>query len=230
MCRRHDMSCHDIVDETGLQKVCRDARPTIAGSEKVCSGGQGGRFGRAAADLAGIPAGWLEIVDQDLAVDDRRPDVGPAAGVDDRRVRIGAAPVAAIDQDRGRRACRPRCCRSRARGRARARLRASPSQTASRAVSAPGWCRTDCSTAASRISSNMSRWLLQAAPSAPSDTEMPLARISTTGARPEPSFRFDPGQCSTLTPRSAISDCSSSSTHTQWARQRRGEVRPVSAR
>ena len=61
------------------------------------------------------------------------------------------------------------------------------------------------SVAASRISSNMSRRLLQAAPSAPSDTEMPRARISTTGAMPEPSFRFEPGQWRTLTSRSASS-------------------------
>ena len=56
-----------------------------------------------------------------------------------------------------------------------------------------------CSPAASRISVNMSRWLLQAAPSAPSETEMPRARISATGAMPDASFRFEPGQCRTLT-------------------------------
>ena len=51
----------------------------------------------------------------------------------------------------------------------------------------------------------MSRRLLQAAPSAPSDTVMPRARISATGAMPDPSFRFEPGQCSTLTSCSASS-------------------------
>ena len=39
---------------------------------------------------------------------------------------------------------------------------------------------------------------------------MPRARISTTGAMPEPSFRFEPGQCITLTSRSASSACSAS--------------------
>ena len=84
------------------------------------------------------------------------------------------------------------------------------------------------SVAASRISSNMSSRLLQAAPSAPSDTEMPRARISATGAMPDPSFRFDPGQCRTLTSRSAISACSASSTQTQCAAQSRRVARPVS--
>ena len=59
---------------------------------------------------------------------------------------------------------------------------------------------------------------------------MPRSRISTTAARPEPSFRFDPGQCITLTSRSAIKACSASSTQTQWAAHRRGVARPVSAR
>ena len=49
---------------------------------------------------------------------------------------------------------------------------------------------------------------MHAAPSAPSDTEMPRARISATGARPDPSFRFELGQCSTFTSRSASSACS----------------------
>ena len=59
---------------------------------------------------------------------------------------------------------------------------------------------------------------------------MPRARISATGARPDPSFRFEPGQCITLTSRSASSACSRSVTHTQCAAQRRGVARPVSAR
>ena len=37
---------------------------------------------------------------------------------------------------------------------------------------------------------------------------MPRARISATGAMPEPSLRFEPGQCITLTSRSASSACS----------------------
>ena len=51
----------------------------------------------------------------------------------------------------------------------------------------------------------MSSRLLHAAPSAPSDTVMPRARISATGAMPDPSFRFEPGQCITLTSCSASS-------------------------
>ena len=50
---------------------------------------------------------------------------------------------------------------------------------------------------------------------------MPRARISTIGAMPDPSFRFEPGQCSTLTSRSAMSACSASVTQTQCAAQRR---------
>ena len=76
-----------------------------------------------------------------------------------------------------------------------------------------------------RISSNMSRWLLQAAPSAPSEIEMPLARISTIGARPDPSFRFEPGQCRIFTSCSAMTDCSWSSTLEQGLRARHREAR-----
>ena len=42
---------------------------------------------------------------------------------------------------------------------------------------------------------------------------------------PEPSFRFDPGQCSTLTPLAASSACSASVTCTQCAAHRRGVAR-----
>ena len=59
---------------------------------------------------------------------------------------------------------------------------------------------------------------------------MPRRRISTTGARPEPSLRFEPGQCIALTPRSAITPCSASVTQTQCAAQRRGLARPTAAR
>ena len=38
------------------------------------------------------------------------------------------------------------------------------------------------------------RRLLQGAPSAPSETEIPRLSISNTGANPEPSLRFDEGQ------------------------------------
>ena len=145
----------------------------------------------------------------------RRPasnrDRGPARGAAGRGRRRS-----------GPRACRARAIRSRRRGRACARRRASPS-TARRAPAArPGCCRIAWSTAASRISSNMSSRLLHAAPSAPSDTVMPRARISGTGAMPEPSFRFEPGQCITLTSWSARRCCSRSSTQTQCAAHRCG--------
>ena len=59
----HDMSCRDIVDDLS--------------SKKVCAGGQGPGFGLGgSSDVAGIPPDGREIVDQDLAVDDRRPDEG----------------------------------------------------------------------------------------------------------------------------------------------------------
>ena len=112
----------------------------------------------------------------------------------------------------------------------RARLRAWPSTTRRAPSARPARSRTAWSIAARRISSNMSRRLLHAAPSAPSDTGPPRARSSTTGARPEPSFRFEPGQCSTLTSCSASSACSASSTQTQCAAHRRGEASPVAAR
>ena len=59
---------------------------------------------------------------------------------------------------------------------------------------------------------------------------MPRARISGTGAMPDPSFRFEPGQCITLTSCSASSACSPSSTQTQCAAHRRGDARCDAAR
>ena len=47
---------------------------------------------------------------------------------------------------------------------------------------------------------------------------------------PEPSFRFEPGQCITLTSCSASSACSRSSTQTQCAAQRRGDGQAQAAR
>ena len=59
---------------------------------------------------------------------------------------------------------------------------------------------------------------------------MPRARISGTGATPDPSFRFEPGQCITLTSCSASSCCSRSSTQTQCAAHRCGDARWTLAR
>src|SRR6187200_2771839 len=87
-----DMSCHDIVDERTLKKVC--------------PAGEGGGLGPCGPrDLAGIPANPLEIVDQDLAVDDGRAHVGAAGGIDDGRVGVGGEGevwLGAIDQDQVR--------------------------------------------------------------------------------------------------------------------------------
>ena len=47
---------------------------------------------------------------------------------------------------------------------------------------------------------------------------------------PDPSLRFEPGQCRTLTPRSAMSACSRVVTQTQCAAHSRGVASPVSAR
>ena len=55
-------------------------------------------------------------------------------------------------------------------------------------------------------------------------TVIPRIRMSVTGAMPDPSFRFEVGQCITLTPPSASSVCSASSTHTQCAAHRCGDV------
>ena len=72
---------------------------------------------------------------------------------------------------------------------------------------------------------------MHAAPSAPSDTVMPRARISATGAMPDPSFRFEPGQCSTLTSCSASSACSRVvDPHAVRGAQMRRVASPVSAR
>ena len=59
---------------------------------------------------------------------------------------------------------------------------------------------------------------------------MPRARISGTGAIPEPSLRFEPGQCITLMSWSPISSCSRSSTQTQCAAHRCGDARWTLAR
>ena len=96
--------------------------------------------------------------------------------------------------------------------------------TTSRAVSAPGPGEPLAAPLPDASPRTCRDWLLHAAPSAPSETEIPVARISATGAMPEPSFRFDPGQCSTLTRAPPCRRCSSSSTHTQWARHTCGDA------
>ena len=97
----------------------------------------------------------------------------------------------------------------------------------SRARSAPGPERTACSVAASRISSNMSRWLLHAAPSAPErdrDAARPhLGDRRDAGAE----LQVRAGTVQHLHPRSASTACSWSSTQTQCARHRCGAVSPT---
>ena len=57
--------------------------------------------------------------------------------------------------------------------------------------------------AAKRISLNMSKRLLLAAPSVPKATFTPLANKSTTGAMPLASFKFELGQCAIWQPYAA---------------------------
>ena len=82
------------------------------------------------------------------------------------------------------------------------------------------------SSAAVRISLNMSRSLLLAAPSVPRATLTPAATSRPTGQKPEASFRFDSGQWTTLAPARANSSTSSSSTWVMWTATRVGESRP----
>ena len=115
-----------------------------------------------------------------------------------------------------------------------AESRRAPSRVAmartSRAGSAPGPRRTACRVAASRISWNMSRWLLHAAPSAPSETETPRAAQldHRRDARPELQVRARAVEHLHLALGQQIA-CSRSSTQTQWARHRCGD-RPARPR
>ena len=75
-----------------------------------------------------------------------------------------------------------------------------PSMVAIRSVclaTSAGPCKTFCNKAMLRISVNMSRRLLYAAPSAPRETETPRSTNELTGAIPDPSLRFEDGQCET---------------------------------
>ena len=63
----------------------------------------------------------------------------------------------------------------------------------------------------------MLRLLLLAVPSVPSATLMPLSSIARMGAKPLPSFKFDVGLWTTLTPRAFKMSMSCSVTATQCA-------------
>ena len=73
------------------------------------------------------------------------------------------------------------------------------------------------SSAARRISSNMSRSLFEAAPSVPMPTLRPSSSIRATGATPAPSFRLLVGLCATPASKFFSARISPSSTCTQWA-------------
>ena len=98
-------------------------------------------------------------------------------------------------------------------------------------MSAPGPRRIACRVAASRISANMSSRLLHAAPSAPSDTEMPrrahLGAPARCPIRASGSSRGSGAPSRRARPAGRVH---ASSTQTQWARQSRGEASPVRAR
>src|SRR5207237_1355723 len=76
----------------------------------------------------------------------------------------------------------------------------------------------------------MSSRLLQGAPSAPSETETPRSSISATGATPEPSFKFEEGQCAACVPVLASKSISRSLTWTQCASTTCGPVTPTDSR
>ena len=90
--------------------------------------------------------------------------------------------------------------------------------SASRAGSAVGSPPAPlASSAASRISSNMSRSLFDAAPSVPMPTSTPSSSMRATGAMPAPSFRLLVGLCATPALKFFSARISPSSTCTQCA-------------
>ena len=77
-------------------------------------------------------------------------------------------------------------------------------RSAVKASSAAASCATAlASSAAVRVSPTMSRSLLDAQPSVPMARFTPARSSAHAGQKPEASLRFDSGQCTTLTPRSA---------------------------
>ena len=81
-----------------------------------------------------------------------------------------------------------------------------------------------------RVSPNMSRSLLLAAPSVPIARFTPARRSLSTGQKPEASLRLDSGQCTTLTPRSAHSSISASVSWVMCTAIRRSLTRPSRSR
>ena len=86
------------------------------------------------------------------------------------------------------------------------------------------------SLAAMSISRNMSRRLLEAAPSVPRPTFTPAFTIAGTGAVPLANFMFDCGQWATPTLRAARILKSSPFVHTAWAASTRSSSTPRPSR
>ena len=106
-------------------------------------------------------------------------------------------------------------------GPARARRRRWPCATTSRAGSGASRCFSRAMPPARPISSNVSSRLLHAPPSEPRPQRMPCARHALTSASPEPSFRLEPGQCTSAASACFMSFSSSSSSHTPCAPTKR---------
>ena len=82
--------------------------------------------------------------------------------------------------------------------------------------------------AADRISLNISRSLLLAAPSVPSPTFIPCLTNLATGQNPLANFIFDSGQCNIFAPCSAIDSISFSCNWVAWMQLSRVDSRPNS--
>ena len=66
-------------------------------------------------------------------------------------------------------------------------------------------------------------------PSVPSATSTPCASSSGTGQMPEPSFMFETGLCTTVTPRSRTSSMSPGVSQIPCSKQTRGERKPIAS-
>ena len=187
---------------------------------------------RAATAAVGDPArdGAL-VVHQHLAVDDAssgrrcRARHRPASSRDRARRQVRA------DRDRRRSGRRVLPASSEPISASSPSVRAPPRvaiHSTSRAGSAPGPRRIACSTAASRISSNMSSRLLQAAPSAPSDTVMPRGAHLDDRRDARAELQVRAGAVHHLdVVLGEQSPARASSTQTQCAAHRRGDARPA---
>ena len=71
---------------------------------------------------------------------------------------------------------------------------------------------------------------MEAGPSVPTPTATPARRSAATGARPDASLPFDPGQWATATPCAAKSAMSSGVSQTPWAASVRRPKKPRPAR